>query len=290
MATTLSLRRRIKSAQNISKTTKAMQMIAASRLKRAQNAALSSRPYVNKLVELTKNLAPKKDTAGEEIPHPYMQSLSATGKTLYIIISPDKGLAGSLVTNLVREYFKVRHEDRSLFVTVGKKIEGTVASDKHLVASFPFGNTLPSYDMIFPLINIIDDHFLNHKVDNVKIITTQFNTVFSQTPKISDLLPVKLEDTEQKHVSGDFHLFEPSPIHLLPPLLKRYIEMQLFQHLLESYASEQAARMIAMQNATDNAKDIVNALQLLYNKARQEKITSEILDISSAAVAMEKGE
>src|SRR5258706_6244308 len=138
MATTLSLRRRIKSAQNISKTTKAMQMIAASRLKRAQNAALSSRPYVDKLVELTKNLAPKKDTAGEDIVHPYMQQVHATGKTLYVIISPDKGLAGGLVTNLVREYLKVRHDDKSLFVTVGKKIEGIIASDKRLIPSFPF--------------------------------------------------------------------------------------------------------------------------------------------------------
>jgi len=285
MATTLSLRRRIRTAKNISKTTKAMQMIAASRLKKAQDAAIASRPYVTKLVELSKRLTPPKNELPDMV-HPYMRQRQLSEKVLYIIISPDKGLCGGLVTNLIREYFKVANENKSLFITVGKKIEGPVASaHKNLVASFPFGNILPSYEMIFPVINIIDDYFLHNKVNSVKIITTHFNSVFSQTPKTSDLLPVSLTDVSTE-ISSD-PLFEPSQEKLLPPLLKRYIEMQIYQHLLESFASEQAARMIAMQNATDNAKDIVNALQLLYNKARQEKITKEILDISSGSIALE---
>jgi len=283
MATTLSLRRRIKTAQNISKTTRAMQMIAASRLKRAQEAALASRPYVTKLSEVSKNLAPKITTVNSDELHPYMRNEKISGKTLYIIISPDKGLCGGLITNLVREYLKLRQDNSLLFVTVGKKIEGPIAStNKSLLASFPFGNTVPSFAMVFPLITLIDEYFLERKVDSVKIITTHFNSVFSQSPKVDTLLPVQLEESR-----GNEIVFEPSSEVLLPALLQRYIEMNLYQHLLESYASEQAARMIAMQNATDNAKEIVSALQLLYNKARQERITKEILDISSAAIALE---
>lgn len=283
MATTLSLRRRIKTAQNVSKTTRAMQMIAASKLKKAQEAALASRPYVNKLVEITHNIVT--DTT-DELPQ-YMKEHSTTKKTLYIVISPDKGLSGGLVTNLIREYLKYNNEN-AFFITIGKKIEGPVAAtNKNLIAAFPFGNTLPSFDMVLPVIEIIDDHFLNQKVDTIKIITTRFNTVFSQTPTIIDLLPVVLQPSDDTNEIRNERLFEPSPSHLLPPLLKRYLEMTLYQQLLESYVSEQASRMLAMQNATNNAKDIVNQLRLLYNKVRQEKITNEILDITSAAMAME---
>lgn len=284
MATTLTLRRRIKTAQNISKTTRAMQMIAASKLKRAQEAALMARPYVNKLIELTHSLAVDE----QDSLHPYMKLRNNTKKTLYIVISPDKGLSGGLVTNLIREYIKHNSND-AYFITIGKKIEGPVAAtNKQLLASFPFGNTLPAFDVVLPVIEIVDDYFLTEKVDSVKVITTHFNSVFSQSPTVIDLLPVKFEaNTDENRHATDVLLFEPKPTKLLPPLLKRYLEMVMYQQLLESYVSEQAARMLAMQNATNNAKDIVNQLRLLYNKIRQEKITNEILDISSAAVAME---
>lgn len=284
MANTLALRRRIKTAQNVSKTTRAMQMIAASKLKKAQQAALSSRPYVTKLMEVTQNIAESMSDDSENV-HPYMQARMTTGKTLYVIISPDKGLCGGLVTNLVREYLKLRKDDKALFITVGKKIEGPVASHKTaLLASFPFGTTVPPFEMVGPLKDLIEEQYTSGSVDKVKIITTHFNSVFSQVTKIVDLLPIVLEKTEK--TENHEVMFEPTKTELLPELLERYLEMVLFQQLLESYASENGARMIAMQNATNNAKDIVNELQLLYNKARQEKITKEILDISSAAVAL----
>ncbi len=302
MATTLSLRRRIKTARNISKTTRALQMIAASRLKKAQEAAISSRPYVNKLIEVAQSLAPTGDSAGEEV-HSYMQLRKTTGRTLYVIISPDRGLCGALNTNLAREYFKFKSEHNSLFVTVGKKIEGFVsATNKNLLAAFPFGNTLPSFSAVAPLTTIIDEQYLSGKVDSVKVLATKFTSVFSQSPQIIDLLPVRLEPTHSASHStmssdrigsvqkSDGRIFEPSQQELLPALLKRYIEMVLYQQFLENYASFNGAQMIAMQNATNNAKDVVNALTLLYNKARQEKITKEILDITSGAVAMEQSE
>lgn len=282
MASTIALRRRIKTAQNVSKTTRAMQMIAASKLKKAQLAALSSRPYVEKLSILSQNITAKTKNIEIESLHPYLKHQKVSGKTLFIVISPDKGLCGGMVTNVIREYLKYKNSD-SLFITIGKKIEGVISSTtKNLLASFPFGNTLPSFEIIAPIIKIIDENFLEGKVDSVKIITTHFTSVFLQTTKITNLLPVMMDTNESKN-SSSVTLFEPTTDKILPVLLKRYIEMVLFQNILESYASEQASRMIAMQNATNNAKDIVNDLTLLYNKARQEKITNEILDISSAA-------
>ncbi|HEX7042746.1 MAG TPA: ATP synthase F1 subunit gamma [Patescibacteria group bacterium] len=290
MPSTLALRRRIKTAQNISKTTKAMQMIAASKLKRAQQATLATRPYVEKLTTLAQNIAAKIDTT--EPISPLLQSNSNTGKTLYIVISPDKGLCGALVTNVIKEYLKFNRDEKSLFVVVGKKIENVASSTtKNLLASFHAGSTLPTFDQVTPITEIINEYYGGQKVDNVKVITTHFNSVFSQSPQIIDLLPVKLtvsENVKKPEVSQtpDYTLIEPSPAEILPALLKRYVEMNLFQHLLENYVSFQAAQMIAMQNATNNAKDIVEGLTLLYNKLRQEKITSEILDISSASVAL----
>lgn len=287
MPSTLALRRRIKTAQNISKTTKAMQMIAASKLKRAQQATFATRPYVEKLTSLTQNIAAKIDTTADNI-HPLLKSNSNTGKTLYIVISPDKGLCGALVTNLIREYLKYNRDEKALFVVVGKKIEAvTATTTKNLVASFHAGTTLPAFEQVAPIAAIIDEYYTQAKVDAVKIITTHFNSVFSQSPKVTNLLPVRLdEQTTEKEKTPEYTLIEPSPMEILPALLKRYIDMNIYQHLLENYVSFQAAQMIAMQNATNNAKDIVSDLTLLYNKLRQEKITSEILDISSAAVAM----
>lgn len=288
MATTLTLRRRIKTAQNVSKTTRAFQMISASKLKKAQDATFASRPYVTKLMELTKTLAPRPEEAGfQEDTHPYMLNKQTTKKTLYIIIAPDKGLSGGLLTNLVREYMK-HNTQQAYFITIGKKIEGVVAStNKQLIASFPFGINLPQFSLVAPIIDLVDEYFLQNKVDSVRIITTHFTSVFSQSPVVIDLLPVQFAETAEQ-TDHAMKLFEPSPQALFPPLLKRYVEMTLYQQLLESYVSEQAARMIAMQNATNNAKELVNQLRLVYNKVRQEKITKEILDISSAAVAMEQ--
>ncbi len=281
MPSTLALRRRIKTAQNISKTTRAMQMIAASKLKRAQQAVLHSRPYVEKLTLIAQNTAPKERV---DILHPYLRTTKATGKTLYVIISPDKGLCGGLNTNLIREYLKYNKDEKSYFIAVGKKIDAIAGSTtRNLVASFNAGTAIPSFEMVSPINAIIDEYFVSGKVDSVQIITTHFSSVFSQTPEMTQLLPVilphEIQTTQDK-------LIEPSPEEILPSLLKRYIDMVLYQQLLESYASFNAAQMIAMQNATNNAKDIVSDLTLLYNKVRQEKITNEILDISSATIAL----
>lgn len=282
MANTLLLKRRIKTAQNVSKTTKAMQMIAASKLKRAKDAALASRPYVKKLSILAKNLTRKLPSDQLNI---YMKE-NGSKKTLLIILSPDKGLCGGLITNLLREYMQFSNDENYSLITVGKKIEHQAAKSKNsLLASFPVGNTLPSFGMVLPMQKIIDEEFLSGKAGSVKILYSNFVNVFTQIPVIVPLLPVKLTDEKQLQGEVPFLLYEPHPKEMLPELLKHYLETNLYHYLLESHLSEQAARMLAMQNATDNARDIITQLTLDYNKARQEKITNEILDISSGGAA-----
>ena len=135
--------------------------------------------------------------------------------------------------------------------------------------------------MVLPIVKIIDEYFLSKKIGSVKIISTSFLSVFSQKPKITNILPIEFPES----VSTRFTLFEPTPEKLLPPLLRHFLEMTIYQQMLESFASEQGARMVAMQNATDNALEIVQDLKLEYNKGRQEKITNEILDIGGAESA-----
>ncbi|HBB76086.1 MAG: ATP synthase F1 subunit gamma [Candidatus Levybacteria bacterium RIFOXYA1_FULL_41_10] len=276
MANLLSLKRRIKTAQNVSKTTKAMQMIAASKLKRAQNAALSARPYVDKLSSLSKNISEKVDL---EDRIDYMKPKATGSKKLMLIIAPDKGLCGGLVTNLSRELLNFYKDNKnSNFITVGKKANGAVGLiGGEIEAAFDFGTTLPSYDKVYPVMSIIDDLYLSGKTSEVYIINSNFKSVFTQEPGIKKLLPVRFEVTKKKSF---ITTFEPNAQELLPGLIRHYLEMTIFQSFLEGYLSEQAARMLAMQNATNNARDIIEELKLVYNKSRQEKITNEILDIA----------
>lgn len=296
MASAQLLQRRIKTAQNVSKTTRAMQMIAASKLKKAQDAALASRPYVDKLSVVTRDITNKVEKAA--IPA-YMKETNKTGKTLVVIIAPDKGLCGGLVTNLAKEILKRPNAKNEIYVTIGKKIESTVVYvGKDLVASFPFGNTLPKFDVVYPITKLIDEHFLGGKVDKVEVLSTHFASIFTQKPAWTKLLPILPQDgllpeaaegektkPQTKSAADNFALFEPDIETILPDLLKRYMEMIIYQEVLESYLSEQAARMLSMQNATNNAKDIIEDLKLEYNKTRQAKITSELLDITGGLAA-----
>jgi F-type H+-transporting ATPase subunit gamma len=281
MASILTLKRRINAARNVSKTTKALQMISASKLKRAQDAILSTRPYVRKISEITTNLS--KSMTGKHF-HPYLGQRIKTNKTLLIVLSPDKGLCGSLITNLVREFIKYQNEGQeSSYIVIGKKIEGKIVHlSQEILASFAFGTTLPEFDMVFPILKIIDEYYGKGKVDSVKILTTEYTSVFSQTPKIFTLLPIQTP-TLVNLDNDEFYIYEPNREELLNTLLRHYVEMATYQQLIESFVSEQAARMISMQNATDNANDIIEDLQLEYNKTRQAKITSEILDITGGA-------
>lgn len=279
MANLLALKRRIQVAQNVSKTTRALQMISASKLKRAQDAALSSRPYVEKLTQVSMNLA---SSIEKDDLHEFMKENSSTNN-LVLVISPDKGLAGSLISNILREVIN-SEEKNTLFIAIGKKAENfLVKSGRNIVASFPFGTTLPTFDLVYPVIKIINEQFLGKKVSKVKIISAKFQSIFTQIAQSSDLLPIRIPEIVKKEENM---LFEPSAAELLPQILSHFLEMSVYQNILETYASEQAARMLAMKNATDNAKELIEEFRLEYNKGRQEKITNEILDISGATIAL----
>jgi len=281
MASLIHLKRRINASQNVSKTTKAMQMIAASKLKRAQEAALSTRPYVEKLTTLSQGMISKISTENK---HPYMEQQIGSSKTLLIILSPDKGLCGGLITNLTREFLRYKKTDEiTEYVVIGKKLETRVTHvTNEVLATFSFGTTIPTFDMVYPISSIINEYYLGKKVDKVKILYARYNSIFSQSPQIVNLLPIEIPQTESKQ-EEQFFLFEPAISDILPELLKHYLEMSLYQFLLESFVSEQGARMIAMQNATNNANDIIEDLKLEYNKTRQAKITGEILDLAGGA-------
>lgn len=284
MATLLALKSRIRTAKNVSKTTKAMQMIAASKLKRAQDAALSSRPYADKLSMVSKNLIFKLD---KENYHQYMKTSETSVKTLVIVFSPEKGLCGALTSNIESELAKLSAQSKNqiFIVTIGKKIQSALRfMQSETVASFELGIQIPTFDMVYPILQIIDDYFLNGKAANVKILFPKFTSLFSQTPTLEDLLPIKISSAdEQPKVLTNFTLFEPAASEIIPTLLRHYLETLLHQYLLETYLSEQSARMLSMKNATDNALEIIQNLQLEYNKSRQEKITGELLDSFGAS-------
>jgi F-type H+-transporting ATPase subunit gamma len=278
MTNLLSLQRRIRAAGNVSKTTRAMQMIAVSKLKKAQDATFAGRPYVEKLSSISQNVL---GGLSDRYKHEYLKK-NENNKSLVIIFSPDKGLCGGLVTNLIREIINFDSQNKNtVYLTVGKKTEAIIVNlQKELIASFKFGTTLPAFDMVLPIVKIIDEYFLGQKAGSVKILSTNFLSAFSQKAKMTNLLPLEFPKLE---FSG-FTLFEPAPDKLLPVLLRHFLQMTIYQHLLESYASEQGSRMVAMQNATDNALEIIQDLKIEYNKGRQEKITNEILDIGGAAL------
>lgn len=281
MATLLSLKSRIRTAKNVSKTTKAMQMIAASKLKRAQAATLSSRPYSQRLSEITKTLLYKIE---EENYHEYMKTPQKTDKTLLIVFAPEKGLCGSLATNMVNELSKQNSLNKnSLFIiTVGKKIENSVKlMQNDVIASFSLGTVLPQFSDVYPILQIIDDYFLNEQVNKVQILFPKFISLFSQAPQIETMLPIELYNEKPEELS-DYTIFEPSSRDIIPSLLRHSLEILIHQYLLETYLSEQASRMLSMKNATDNAADIIQSLELEYNKSRQEKITSELLNSSGS--------
>lgn len=276
MAQTKLIKSRMKAAKNISQITRAMQMVSAAKMKKAQNQALLNRNYSGKLFEMTRNLIKSK---GKENTNNL--------KTLYLIITPSKGLCGSLNTNLARKLLEVNRENRenTYFVTIGKKGEQIISRiSNNLLASFDFGITQPKYETVVPVARLILDEFNKNTFSRVMVLYADFVNTLVQKPKILQILPINKEEAETSQKID--YLFEPSKSSILTYLIPYYIENQIFQLVLEAYASEQSARMIAMKNATDNAQEVVHDLTLIYNRARQMQITNEINDIATAQMTI----
>ena len=298
MASVRELKRRIKSVKNISQVTRAMQMVAASKMRRAQEQALASRPYATKAWEILTHLSAQHGNV--EQMHPLLNQRDEIKNIAIILVTSDKGLAGAYNGNIIRKVTRFmrdnNHENAGL-VTVGKKgRDFMLRFGRNVVAEFADLPARPSSMDAIPMARIAIDGFLSGEYDEVYLAYTEFVNTLTQTPEIRLLLPIRADTTEDKVMRQEFeqessmakvaYVYEPNETTLLNALLPRFTELQIYQALLEALASEHSARMVAMRNATENAKELIEDLSLTYNKARQEAITSEMLDIAGGAEAL----
>jgi F-type H+-transporting ATPase subunit gamma len=279
------IRRRIGSARNIKQITRAMQFVAASKLRRAQESTLASRPYREKLDEVIADLAAV--LSGSDHPLLASRDLGGAHSRLLVVMTSDRGLAGALNTNVVR--FASRevadHPGELKVATVGRKGRDAMRRlGLPIAAHFEGFGDRPSFADTLPLARLVTDDFVAGTYDRVDVVYSRFISTLTQQPVLEQLLPVvPSEDTEG--IPGNQFLFEPSPGEFLRALLPRYVATRLFQAVLEAKASEESSRMVAMKNATENAEELIDDLTLSYNKVRQANITREMVEIASGAQA-----
>ena len=291
MASTRDIRRRIKSVKNTAQITKAMQMVASSKMRKAQLAALAGRPYA----KLMNSVLADVSHGTADFSHPLMEKRGGK-KRCVLLVSSDKGLCGALNSNLTREAAKY-DKDTTVFVCAGKKGAQFVARNKrNLAAEFTYKDA-PLFGEARAISKFVQELFLKGEVDSVEVLFTNFISTLVQKPEAQPLLPVG----ELKGVQAGVHVsetavpleksglefqFEPGADAVLGAMLPHYLNFQVYQILLEAKASEQSSRMVAMKNATDNAKQLIKDLTLEYNKLRQANITKELLEITTAQMAL----
>ncbi|MXY45669.1 MAG: ATP synthase F1 subunit gamma [Chloroflexi bacterium] len=286
MASVRQIRRRIRSVENTAKITKAMSMIAASKMRRTQESALRGRPYSDLMQTLLAHLAAQ--TQDDEEHHPLLMERPRRNVGL-VVISPDRGLTGGLNSNINRAagQFVVDQQGAGVkVIAMGKKgRDFMVRTGQDVQAVFTDIPDRPGLDVVTPVARMVIDSFTNEDVDAVFVAYADFVNTTMQRPTVAQLLPVVPAELEATQAVG--YIYEPDERPVLDALLPRYVEMQLYHYLLEGIASEQSARMVAMRNATDNANEMVEDLTLVMNKARQETITKELLDIVGGVAAVE---
>ncbi len=279
------IRRRIGSARNIKQITRAMQFVAASKLRRAQDSTLAARPYREKLDEVIADLAAV--LGGTDHPLLAERRIDAPHNRLMVIITSDRGLAGALNTNIIR--FVAReitdHPGDLKVATVGRKGRDAMRRSRvPIAAHFEGFGDRPAFTDVLPLARLVTDDFVAGTYDQIDVAYSRFVSTLVQRPVIDQLLPVRpSEDTTG--IPGHQFIFEPNPADFLQSLLPRYVATRLFQAVLEAKASEESSRMVAMKNATENAQELIEDLTLSYNKVRQSNITREMIEIASGAQA-----
>jgi F-type H+-transporting ATPase subunit gamma len=289
MPSTRDIRRRIKSVKNTAQITKAMQMVASSKMRKAQLAALAGRPYATLMNSV---LAAVTDGAGD-FSHPLLEKREVK-KRAVVLITTDKGLCGALNSNLLREAARFDKET-TVYVCAGKKGGQFISRIKRrLAAEFTYKDA-PLFSEARSISKFAQDLFTKGEADEVVVLYTNFINTLTQKPEARTLLPIGEIKALEADLAGEGgklakseteYLFEPNPSAVLDSLLPQYVNFQVFQFLLEAKASEHSARMVAMKNATDNAKQIIKDLTLEYNKLRQANITKELLEITTAQMAM----
>ncbi|MGE5596780.1 MAG: ATP synthase F1 subunit gamma [Hyphomicrobiales bacterium] len=291
MATIRQLKRRISSVKNTAKITNALQLVAASKMRRAQDRAAQARPYAEKLRLVLAGLSTGGDEA--EARHPLLVSRPVRNIAV-LHVTPDRGLCGGLNANLNRAagtFVAMQHEPVSI-IAVGKKgRDFFVRAHSHVTAEFTDLGDYPTQSDTLGISRLVIQDYLEEKVDRVYIAYPELISTAVQRPAIRQVLPIEPPQMESAEAAEEYrqdYIFEPSPAVVLERLLPRYIEMQIFEAILQTAASFQSAQMVAMKNATDNANEITRELTLTYNKARQEQITKELLDIVGGAAALEE--
>ena len=283
MANIRLIRQRIRGVQSTAKITRAMEMIATSKMRRAQEAGVAGRPYDEKIRQVITALAALPQAGA---PHPLLQNRPVNSIEI-VHITPDRGLCGGLNASVNRTAagFLVEQTVPVNVVTVGRKgNEFMRRVGRDIRAEFDHLGDRPSLLETLPISRIIIDDYTNGVVDAVYLVYTRFVSTMTQTSVMERLLPV--EPAELPAMQNVEYIYEPSAEAVLGELLPRFVEMEVYHAILESIASEQSARMVAMRNATENANELIQDLTLMYNKARQESITTELLDISSGAAAL----
>ena len=287
MATLRDIRRRIRSVESTQKITRAMKLVAAAKLRRAQERLLSARPYAVKMAELLSSLVRRAE--GEA--HPLLVRREAARKRL-VIITADKGLCGAFNSNILRAslaFLREQGETSVTLVVVGKKARDFYRRRPYQIKSEMLGffDRL-AYSHAQELAGGLMQEYLAGEVDEVHLIYNEFRSVAVQRVKREQLLPIEpaaTPDGEGEAAAGDY-IYEPSPEAILAALLPRHVTTQVYRALMESVAGEYGARMTAMEAATKNAKEMIGVLTIQYNKARQERITKELLDIVGGAEAL----
>jgi len=276
------IRRRIAAVGNIKQITRAMQFVAASKLKRAQDATLASRPYSEALDDVLADLATV--LGGDE--HPLLARREG-GKRLIVLVTTDRGLAGPLNTNTIRFVAReiTEHPGDMAVVSVGRKGRDAMRRARvPMAAHFAGFGDKPQFGDILALARLISDDYLAGTYNAVDIVYSHFVSTLVQRPTQDHLLPIE-PAADTSGIPGNQFLFEPNPGRVLEQLLPRYVATRIFQAVLEAKASEESSRMVAMKNATENAEDLIDDLTLAYNKVRQANITREMIEIATGARA-----
>lgn len=287
MANTRDIRNRIRGVKNTQKITRAMQLVAASKMKKAQDRALEGRPYAHQLRHMLASLEGKLD----DFTHPFMEDRPIRKRGI-LIISTDRGLCGALNANLFREATTL-DRDTVAFVTVGRKARQFISrTQRNLLADFTVSESAP-FKEVRPVVEFMIKAFMEGSIDTIEVLYPRFKNTLIQEATLIPFLPLpNLADYVEKQAEADGQelvmdnrelVFEPDPASILTELMDRFVKREIYQMLIDARASEHSARMVAMKAATDNAKKLTDSLTLQYNKARQAAITQEILEITAAA-------
>ena len=282
MASQRDIRRRIGAVKNIKQITRAMQFVAASKLRRAQDATLAARPYAEKLDEVLADLAA---VLGDE--HHPLLARPEGGTRLLVVVTTDRGLAGPLNTNTIRFALNeaAEFDGRLTVVTVGRKGRDAIRrSGIPIAAHFNGFGDKPSFADVTPLSRLVSDDFLSGTYGQIDLVYPRFVSTLVQRPTAEPLLPIR-PGPDAPRVPGNQFIFEPNPAAVLRQLLPRYVATRVYQAILETTASEMSSKMVAMKSATENAEELIDDLTLSYNKVRQANITREMIEIASGARA-----